>query len=119
VKLLKELIESLSSERPNLTDALMKTKVLLHQLGRRELADWVNSELNGYRQEASVPPYRVLNGELMAIVSNGVYTHNNVPLPTIHLGDELRSKLNQHETRESISALEDLVRKSRHSGVKS
>jgi hypothetical protein len=111
VKLLKDLIASLSSDEPSLTDALMKTKVLLHQLGRKELADWVNSELNGYSEEASVPPYRVFSTSVLATVSNGVYTHPSVPLATSHLGD-LRPKFTQHEARESISALEDLVRKS-------
>ena len=49
MKLLNETIEILSSEKPSLTDALMKTKVILHKLGRRDLAEWVNLELNGYR----------------------------------------------------------------------
>jgi hypothetical protein len=29
----------------------MKTKVLLHQLGRKDLVGWVNFELNAYRSQ--------------------------------------------------------------------
>lgn len=59
MKLLNELIATLSAEQPHLTDTLMKTKVLLHRLGRKDLAEWVNLELNGYPDAVPVPDYRV------------------------------------------------------------
>jgi len=117
MKLLNELIESLSGERPSLTDALVKTKVLLHQLGRKELVEWVNLELNGYPEGVSVPEYRVINAEVMGNVSNGVYTYNDQPLPTLHLGEELRSKFRRFEARESISSLEGLARSESKHGL--
>ena len=45
MKLIEEIIELLSSGESNLKVALLKTKVLLHQLGEKELFDWVDSEL--------------------------------------------------------------------------
>jgi len=47
LKLLNEIIDALSSQESSLTGALLKTKVLLHHIGRKELVEWVNHELNG------------------------------------------------------------------------
>lgn len=47
MKLLNEIIDALSSQDSSLTDALLKTKVLLHKIGHKELVEWVNRELNG------------------------------------------------------------------------
>jgi hypothetical protein len=110
MKLLNELVERLSGEQPSLTDALMKTKVLLHQLGQKDLVGWVNLELNGYPNDVSVPEYRVLNTHVQANVSNDAYTYNDQQLPTLHLGEEVRLKFERYEMRDSISVLEGLAR---------
>ncbi|MEH6541684.1 hypothetical protein [Halopseudomonas sp.] len=39
MKLINEIIDILSSEKPNLTNALIKTKVLLYKLGQKELGN--------------------------------------------------------------------------------
>ena len=110
MELLNELIESLSGERPSLTDALMKTKVLLHRLGQKELVGWVNLELTGYPEDVQVPDYRILNVEIRGNVTNTAYTYNNQSLTTAHLGEDLRGKFTRYLARESISALEELAK---------
>jgi len=110
MKLLNELIESLSGERPSLTDALMKTKVLLHRLGQKELVGWVNLELTGYPEDVRVPEYRTLNVEIKGNVTNVAYTYNDQSLPTAHLGED-RGKFTRYWAHESISALEELAKK--------
>jgi hypothetical protein len=110
MKLLNELIESLSGERPSLTDALIKTKVLLHLLGQKELVGWVNLELTGYPGDVAVPEYRILNVEIMGDVTNNAHTHYGQSLPTVHLGED-RDKFTRYRARESISALEELAKK--------
>lgn len=110
MKLLNELIESLSGERPSLTDALMKTKVLLHRLGQKELVGWVNLELTGYPEDVQVPDYRILNVEIRGNVTNTAYTYNDQSLATAHLGEDLRGKFTRYWARESISALEELAK---------
>jgi hypothetical protein len=46
--LLDDIIAILSDSKGSLTDALLKTKVLLHQIGKKELAAWVTNELSDY-----------------------------------------------------------------------
>ena len=48
MRLLEEIVNLLSDKGGSLTDALLKTKVLMHRIGHKELAGWVNDELNGY-----------------------------------------------------------------------
>lgn len=109
MKLIDELIASLSREKPNLTDALMKTKVLLHRLGRKDLTEWVNLELNGYPDEVQVPEYRVVHSLIKGVVTNGVYRYSSHPLPTSHLEEKIRKRFESLEMRESISVLEGLA----------
>ena len=60
--LLDEIIARLGDEKSSLTDALLKTKILLHQIGKKELVGWVNNELNGYPDVAALPKYRFISG---------------------------------------------------------
>jgi hypothetical protein len=116
MKLLNELIDSLSSEKGNLTDALMKTKVLLHRLGRKELAEWVNLELTGYPEDTPIPSYRVMNAMVKGVVTNGVYRYNAHPLPIFHLDEKTRNRLLNLDERGSISVLEGLAQKDKGKG---
>ena len=49
--LLDDIIAILSDENGTLNSALLKTKVLLHSLGKKDLAAWVTNELKGYADE--------------------------------------------------------------------
>jgi hypothetical protein len=113
MKLLDELVASLSAEKPSLTDALMKTKVLLHQLGQKELVGWVNFELNSYPEDAAVPEYRILIVEVKGNVTNGPYSYNDQVFPTVHLGEDVRRSLTRYQARDSITALEEIAKKDR------
>jgi hypothetical protein len=110
VKLLAELIDTLSAPQPNLTDALIKTKLLLRRLGRKDLAEWVNLELNGYPDGSQVPSYRVVHAQIMGAVSNVAYRFESHPLPTMHLDEKVRKRFEELEMRDSISVLEGLAR---------
>ena len=46
--LINDIIQLLSNEQSSLTEALLKTKLLLHQVQRKDLVSWVNHELAGY-----------------------------------------------------------------------
>ena len=83
-KTLDELITSLSDQSAPLTEALLKTKVLLHKLGHAELTEWVNNELNGYPLEVDLlPSYRRLTGVIKGNISNGAWRYESQPLPVI------------------------------------
>ncbi len=108
MKLLNDLITSLADPQPSLIDALVKTKVLLHQVGRKDLTEWVNSEINGYSDDAPLPEYRILHAQVKGKVTNNAYSYNDHPLPTMHLEKAVRDRFEKLEMRDSIAVLEGL-----------
>lgn len=110
MKLFDDLIAELSTPQPSLIDALVRTKVLLHRLGRKDLVEWVNHEINGYPDDAPLPGYRIVPAHVKGNVTNGVYTYPDHPLPTLHLAVEQRKKLEELEMRDSIAVLEGLAK---------
>jgi len=111
MQLLKDIVTLLSDKHGSLTDALLKTKVLLHRIGHKELADWVNDELNGYGEGKSVPAYRVVRARLLGNVQNSAWRFSKHGLPTAHLPDDMRKSLLEAPLRESVGVLEQFAAK--------
>ncbi|OOZ41643.1 response regulator receiver protein [Solemya pervernicosa gill symbiont] len=109
--LIKEIITILSSQESSLSDALLKTKILLHKIGHKELVEWVNNELNGYPDKSSVPDYRVLHAEVLANAVNHAYQFNRMQIPIGHLPEEQQESLTNIEMDQSLVSLEKLVSK--------
>jgi hypothetical protein len=109
MKLISEIIEILSSDKPNLTNALIKTKVLLHRLGQKNLIGWVNKELNGYEEDDELPQYRILPCTVLANVSNLGWRYPSHPIPIAHLDEKVRKRLEQARFYQSIGVLEELA----------
>lgn len=110
MKLIEEIIEMLSSDSPNLNNALFKTKVLLHRLGENELVSWVDAELNGYPDIVSLPEYRVLTVTVLGNFSNMAYRYSEQPLPLMHLDKKLRKSLETTHLTQSIATLESYAK---------
>ena len=110
MKLISEIIDILSSGEPNLTNALIKTKVLLHRLGQKDLIEWVNSELNGYKDDDDLPPYRILPAVVLVNATNGAWQARSHQIPLGHLKKHVRDWLEKARFQQSIGVLEDLAK---------
>ncbi|MBK7674708.1 MAG: hypothetical protein IPJ27_08020 [Candidatus Accumulibacter sp.] len=108
--LLDEIIATLSDEKGSLTSALLKTKVLLHSIGKKDLANWVTHELKGYPDEDSVPEYRRISAEVHGHVESIAWRMADTKLPIMHLKDEQRKYLTSMACTMSISSIEESVR---------
>lgn len=111
MNLLNEIIEALSSQSGSLTDALLKTKVLLHKIGHQELVGWVNNELNGYPNDNNLPEYRILPAQVLVNASNMAYQVTSHPIPLGHLTEEQRESFEIAKMYQSLAVLEKLVEK--------
>ena len=100
----------LSSESPNLNDALFKTKVLLHKLGEKDLIAWVDAELNGYKDTEELPDYRILKVTVLGNFSNMAYSYTAQPLPLSYLDEKLRKNLETSYLRQSIAVIESYAK---------
>jgi hypothetical protein len=112
--LIDEIIALLSASEGKTTEALLKTKILLHQIGKKELVGWVNNELNGYPDSDTVPPYRILPSQVLANVSNMAWEATSHLIPLGHLKEANRETLTKSRMTQSLAALEDLARKDGH-----
>ena len=106
MKLIDDIIDILSSDTGKLSDALIKTKVLLHKVGHKELVPWVNSELNGYPDIDSLPEYRILPAQVLVNASNGAYRVTSHHIPMGHLNEKHRESLETARMEQSLAVLE-------------
>lgn len=109
MRLVDGIIGALSSQDHSLVDALLKTKVLLHNIGHKELVPWVNSELNGYPEDAELPAYRVLSMQVLGNVAGVTVQFTSHPLPIGHLTEEQREQIQTARLRQSLAVLEKLA----------
>ena len=111
MKLIGEIIEILSSDNGKLSDALIKTKVLLHQIGHKELVPWVNNELNGYPDRDTVPEYRILPAQVLVNATNMAYQITAHPIPLGHLEQKHRDAIETAKMDQSLAVLEQFAEK--------
>lgn len=112
MKLLNEIIDLLSDKAGSLTDAMLKTKVLMHRIGHKELAEWVSDELGGYGKDKVVPTYRLIPVRLVGNLRNIAWAYQNQTLPTAHLSEKQQKEFSRDELRQSIRVLEEFASRS-------
>lgn len=109
MKLVDDIIDLLSDDSSALGAALLKSQVLAHKLGEKELGAWVEMELRGYPEGTEVPDYRKLSLSVHANISNGYQIANNFALPLFGLDREVLEKVQVKHVRESIAVVEGWV----------
>lgn len=109
MKLLNDIVNLLMSEEGLLNEALFKTKVLLHELGHKELVGWVNSELTGYADDAGLPPYRKVHAQVYGTVTNGLYTYRQRVLSVQHLREQYGDLFEVAQIAQAVGVLEKIV----------
>jgi hypothetical protein len=55
MELISKIINELIDSEKSLSNPLLKTAVLAHKIKNEQLAEWVNSELEGYKNEKKFP----------------------------------------------------------------
>jgi len=108
MKLIDEIIEILSSENCNLENALIKTKILLHKMGEKQLLTWVNQELNGYDDIRILPNYRKIYGIVIGSFQNYTTRYTNHHISVSHLQDNEIDFFTNIKFSDSISMIEEL-----------
>jgi hypothetical protein len=109
MKPINEIIDAVTSSSPDISTALLKTKVLLHKLGQQHLSSWVDSELKGYASGDQVPDYRIASADILGTISNGAYRYAAVPIPLgKRVPESARDNLRTCRFTQSISAIEFL-----------
>lgn len=116
MKIIDDLIDSLTDKSNSLTDILIQTKVLAFKLKNQELQNWIDHELNGYGTSV-VPEYRITPCEITGTISNGFQRVTNYIIPLINLSDNIEKEMKTVQIGQSISTLDEFVRKEKANGM--
>ncbi len=110
MELISDIINELIDAERSLLSPLLKTKVLATRIKNKELLNWVNSELDGYAEDAILPKWREYNGNLIGNYSDGSFQYSDQPLATIGLPEGLQKMLQSMNLYQGVSSLEALPR---------
>lgn len=107
-----KIIKELANSSIDTATALKRLKILLLSLNKPELNNWVNCELNGYKNGDDVPDYRRFRGQVTAnfIIGNNykMMTYKNTPLPTANLSGDIKDIIEEGIFNEGISAIKEM-----------
>lgn len=106
-----QLLKDVVSGKESIENILLRLKVVLSDLNNKPIMNWVNGELQGYKETDDVPNYRILKGNPMGtyfINSVVKYTDASVPLGHL-LPSDIIDELNILEFTDSITAVQNLL----------
>jgi len=98
-----ELQNQAIDSNSDILSLLRKALLVSHKLGLKDFEDWVNNELNGYKDKVEIPEYRKVHGELKVL--NPVRGW----IPVIIEDKEIEEFLSYKKTFDSIPSLCSLV----------
>ncbi len=104
-----KMLKDFAQNKIELESLLKQLKLLLVDLGKEELVDWINHEIEGYPANANLPEYRECPGILKGSFLNFNTQCKNVPIP---LRSDSPEAIKEHTSkvyfREGVSALKVL-----------
>lgn len=107
--ILQEVIDDLINSEKSLVGPLMKLNYFGRLTKNRELVNFTNSEINGYKQQDSeVPPYRKTPGTLM-VDTQAYMNRHMLTVPVSLLDAPFNEALKYIDVREGISAVEKMA----------
>ncbi|WP_320741803.1 AbiTii domain-containing protein [Enterobacter mori] len=117
MSLLHQIQESVVQDGSSLGPILLKLRLLAARLGSNDLEEWVKHESEGYPQDAVLPDYRIVGvtykGTFSGPFGSGI---KNAPIPPILIKTFANDSWNKHSVRESIAAVDELVKASAKGG---
>ncbi len=113
------IIKELANSEIDVITVLKRLKVLLSSFQNKKIADWVNSELNGYSSGAQIPEYRIICGQIKGSYIVGYMSYNNVPLPLDGLDAKTLNQLCTIKLSQSIGAIVEMLQSKQEWGQSS
>lgn len=111
--LLHEIQAAVVQEGAHLGSVFLKLRLLAARLGSEPLEEWIKHESEGYPRDSEIPSYRVVRvsyrGTFSGPFGSGI---RNAQIPGYLVEKFAGKKWTEHEIRESIAAIDELVRSS-------
>ena len=106
--LIRQLQGDIVNPDISLASILLKAKILAYRLRNDELKNWVDSELNGYPDDTSIPCYRRYTAQNYGDFLTFDRHFKNVPISSIDLPDPVREFAQGISMGQGVGSLEDL-----------
>lgn len=117
MSLLQQIQESVVNENTDLGSILLKLRLLASRLGSDLLEEWVKHEAEGYPKDIDVPSYRIVGVSYRGYFSGSFGAAiNNAQIPPYLIEKYAGDSWTKYEVRESIAAVEEMVKKSGDGG---
>lgn len=111
-----QIIKDLANSKCDLAISLKRTKVLIKLLGDDRLINWINSEIEGYKEEKDIPRYRKLKGNFIGTYTLGTFgriiSYNNVPIPLGNMPIKDKENFLTSYFKQGIPTLEQILKDS-------
>lgn len=112
MSLLRRIQDATVDSKFQLADVLRMCKILAARLDHPAFKEWIEQELNGYKDRERLPNYRILKslgcrGDFFGSFGSGL---KNAPIPPISLPEEFREAVSTKYILQSVSAVESIVR---------
>lgn len=116
-----KIIKDLANGEVNTITALKRAKVLVSALNNAEISKWLDYEITGYPENATIPSYRKVQGILIGSYFKGSMASHmkwtNVSLPLGKMPNEIKEVLLRVEFQEGIESLKTLAENSQAAGT--
>ena len=110
MSLLRDIQAAAIDGSTDLEILLRKCRVLAARLKNEEFRQWVENELNGYKNDQKIPDYRKYHGHcighFLGPFGSGL---RNAPIPQASIPAEIRDRLTKVNFHQSVSSLQNLV----------
>ncbi|MCC1486763.1 hypothetical protein LB312_05750 [Bacillus tropicus] len=106
-----QLLKDTVSGKEKLENILLRLKIILSDLDNDLIMQWIQGELQGYEEDAELPGYRKLKGNIVGnYILNGRAEISNSSVPLSHLVslDEIE-KLRDISITDSVKTLEEIL----------
>ncbi|NEU31936.1 hypothetical protein GN156_14275 [bacterium LRH843] len=106
-----QLLKDAVSGKEGIENILLRLKVILSDLDNESIMNWVNGELEGYKDKDNIPPYRIFKGSITGtylINFTTKYTNQPVPLEFL-IPKEKIEELRAIKMTDSIAAIQNML----------
>lgn len=104
-----QIIKDLANGKVDLHTSLKRTKVILQEIGNNDINDWINNEIEGYKNIEDIPEYRKVRGILRGSFIDGVLNRCNVAIPLNNVDNDDVEALVVNSSKQSVYALQQAI----------
>jgi len=106
-----QLLRDTVSGKESIENILLRLKVILSDLDNESIMNWVNGELEGYKDKDNIPPYRIFKGIITGTYwLNDTIKYTNQPVPLEFLiPKEKIEEIRTIKMKVSIAAIQNML----------